>query len=376
MRTLIYLLILSIATPVLAETTQHPIWGGFEYKWTKHPHRFSLVASRFEEGKHLMGVKIGACPPDTASYKVPYQMLSPTNGLVIKRGTIRLETRGSINKWQSATETENNLLSTDQNANAVVILNGFRVRSRQVDLSKTGRSCNLKGKAAVWALTMATGCKKKACSEWDSGWHFSGIDIGVSAIRGKDQSFGVKATVGIKPADSPDEVNGGDCRCHGVNWPTSIATAHKIEIDYMILTNSAGQLTAKGFVMADNIQRTTHWKLQKKLSVSGQPGFNSATAGLTRFAMDIGGGRYPEPGRYVREMGFRILGFDYKKKTGQAEIVTKAFFSNVSELPHWWVGKARVEGMLIQFKNTTPLKHHLLEGEVSKENQQRLPLAP
>jgi hypothetical protein len=363
-----------MATTALAKTNAVPVWGGFEYQWVKHAHRLSLLMSRFSEDSHELALKIGACPPDTAKYEVPYQMLTPSHGLLVRQGTITLQTSGKINHWQSGSGTAAVKLPESGAENAVVVLNGFRIRSRSLDLSNTGKSCNLKGKIGVWGMTVATGCKKRACAKWDSGWHFSGISIGVKAIREPGKALTIQANVKVKPSDSPDEINGGDCRCHGANWPTEIACPHRIEVDYLVLANAPSQLATKGFVVADNTQRSTRWKLTKTLNLSGTPGFQSATVGMTLFSMEIKRGRYPQPGRYVRQLGFRLTHFSYKKKTGRAKIGTKAIFSNISELPHWWAGKARIEGVLIQFKKKTMLKHYRLEGTLSEGNKQSLPL--
>ena len=89
--------------------------------------------SRFSEDSHELGLKIGACPPDAAKYEVPYQMLTPSNGLLVRRGTIALQTSGTINHWQSGSGTAAVQLPESGAENAVVVINGFRIRSRALD---------------------------------------------------------------------------------------------------------------------------------------------------------------------------------------------------------------------------------------------------
>jgi hypothetical protein len=92
--------------------------------------------------------------------------------------------------------------------------------------------------------------------------------------------------------------------------------------------------------------------------------------------MNIGGGRYAQPGRYVRGLGFRLSSFSYNPDTGLATIGARAHFSNESELPHWWTGRARLEGVLIQFKSDVSIKHRYIKGVVGQGQVDRQRLRP
>lgn len=314
--------------------------------------------SRFEGAAHEMGLKIGACPEDEGQFEVPFTVLEPGVLKTAQGRTPAIATSGAIEAWQNGEATVTvRIPGLESNSSVVALINGVRFRSRADDLSTVGGKCD----PAVEALIMPVlnACPRKGCEAWDSGWHFAGASAQISAARvaGDEVTFTVK--VGVKPGESPDVINGGDCRCYGADWPAGRATQFDVEVDYVVIAGAESDLKSTAFqIAAATTAAVTDWRTSPRANVVGEAGYASAFAGLTGFRVEMQGDRVGQSGRYVRELGLALANFTYERASGTGTATGGLAFSNQSAFPAKWSVAAEVRGVMVQSSDsamrTTP----------------------
>lgn len=367
------------SSSVAAKGDKVPVWKGFSYKWKEHPHRFSLVASRFEGATHEMGLKIGACPEDEGQFEVPYTVLEPGALQVVRGRTAAIATSGKIEAWQSGSQKVTvNVTGLGSGSSAVVLLNGVRFRSRADDLSNSGAKCNFASAIGTWFMNVATGCPQKDCKDWDSGWHFAGARASVSEARVAAASVSFTVDVGVKPGESPDAINGGDCKCYGADWPAKRPTRYDVEVDYVVVAGEKGALKTVTFLLSGATSKaTTEWRASPSKKVVGATGMASAFAGVRGFKAEVRGTKSGVSGRYVRELGLALPKFTYASRSGTGTVTGNLAFSNKSPFPEKWTVKAELHGVMVQARDSaTKTKNAVVRGSVTNTstNTVRTPL--
>ncbi|MBI4616393.1 MAG: hypothetical protein HY720_22470 [Planctomycetes bacterium] len=295
------------------------LWNGLSYEWEGHPHRLSVLGSRYEvgsvdpwtgalEGSHEFSVRIGSFPPDRASYESRYEAV---RSRAVEFGQIRvgpIELEGRIGaELRREVEFETTLAAmgirrSPRRPRAVALLAGLSVRS-------TG---------------------------WESGWHFQGLGVGVSRARiHEDGSVTLAARAFVRPADSPDFVNGFD---YLGDWPAGEPVGYRVWLDVTVVVGEAEDFVATAIRIRNGPTRlATRTRILRDVRLTGRSTWdgNRAFLGTASFELALDADTRRD-GRYIRRLEVAARDFVYDPATRRARFAVAHGFSNQGLISYPW----------------------------------------
>lgn len=334
------LLLVLLSCPVLAQDySAGLLWNGFGYEWQEHPHRLSILSSRYVvddvdrwtgnvEGRHEFEVRIGAFPEDSADY---WSACLAARSTAVQFGRCRvgpivLSTpidRPVEAKVAAALEARDlGLASIPPGHRAEVLLAGFTVRAATVD-------------------------------GHDSGWHFQGLGIGVgTASIGSDARVRFSASASVHPANSPDPINGFD---YAGDWnPRRGNCKYQVWIDCAVLVAPPSAMVGREVVVSNRSKEpTTAESFSRDVVAQGTSTFpqNGALLGMTGFRFAIDGPNTRMDGRYIRRLEAMTRGFSYDPDTRKARFRVVHAFSNEGTIAYKWTLESESRHRLIEVRD-------------------------
>lgn len=334
------------------------IWNGFHFKWEKYPHRLSVLGSRFvpvmseadRSGyfNHELSVKIGNWPPERALYTVPYQLVNDPS-LYIGKGHLSIYTscpieEGTVSRHKVSLRPEsllqvNNSTIPTKDHQVAVLLNGFRIQSVN----------NV------------------------SGWHFGGLGIQISnAHMTTEGEIAFDVEVFARPARSPELITHGNKK-----WNYRKVCNYDFDIDIAVIAGAEDMMHAEkhSIVAADNSNRKTFFNQANSVLQGTAAKYQHAISGISGFNFKLtahdNAWFKKRTGRYIREMGFYIDGFEYDQETGAGTIKSTTVFSNDPINLHYLAMKHKLESSLvlhmIQLNGVSSTLHQHVSGATSRQ---------
>ena len=339
MRRLLLLSILAAAPALAQDGSAGMLWNGFGYEWQEHPHRLSILSTRFVtddvdrwtgnlEGHHEFEVQIGNFPPDSADYWSACQV---ARSAVARFSTHRV---GPI--------VLTSRIGRPAEGKVEVVL-------EPAALGLAGPPGNLRAEVVLAGFTVRRG----VVHGQDSGWHFQGLGLGVGrATFDSDGRLRFEANAFVHPANSPDPFNGFD---YLGDWnPDWGDCKYQIWIDCAILVAPRSAMVGREVVVSNRSSApTTAETFSDDVVVTGASKFpdNHALLGMTGFRFEIDGPNTQQDGRYIRALQAYADRFSYDPDTRKARFRVAHSFSNEGTIAYKWTLESESRHRLIEIRD-------------------------
>jgi hypothetical protein len=304
------------------------LWNGFYYEWNGHPHRLSILGSRFSDinfgnnnlsANHTYSLKIGSFPKDTGDYNIPYRTFrskrffvgyGASNAIPLSckiNSVSRISTSHSIKL--SDLVSSSHIKSIKSGDSVLVALNGFKITN-------------------------------KDAFNFTAGWHFGGLGIGIENTKVVKDKIKFDITAFVNPSESADVLTQADSLFGG--WDSDNPCQYNLLVDYVVFVGSADRMNI--------VERTYHSSEESTIFHENTFTFPAPVeVNPLRLVNGIGGNKYPKAipaitgfevdistakkivkkhGRYIRSFGINVQNFTYDSDSGISEIGLQVRFAN------------------------------------------------